>query len=168
MKQKVFLIADTHFSHRNIITYENRPFKDTDEMDEYMIKKWNETVSENDLVFHLGDVCICGAKKAEEMLLRLNGRKILILGNHDHFSKSKWRKLGFEPYERYIYKDYLFTHIPVGEVPLHVAMENGFLKGNVHGHVHSKNKHLNQDIYKCACVELIDYEPIEFNVFVNP
>ena len=61
MKQKVFLISDTHFSHSNVIRYENRPFRDADEMDKHMIEKWNEVVSENDLVFHLGDVVIGSA-----------------------------------------------------------------------------------------------------------
>jgi calcineurin-like phosphoesterase family protein len=166
LKQKVFIISDTHFSHNNIIRYEYRPFKDTDEMDEYMIEKWNNVVSDNDLVFHLGDVCISSAKRAEEVLKKLNGRKILIRGNHDHFSKTKWRKLGFEPYERYFYKDYLLTHIPVDEEPLRVAVDNGLLKGNIHGHTHSQNQHLDRELYKCCCVELIAYAPILFNEFV--
>lgn len=165
--QKVFLISDTHFSHNNVIQYEYRPFKDTDEMDNYMIENWNDTISENDLVFHLGDVILSGAKRAEEVLTKLNGRKILILGNHDHFSKTKWRKLGFEPYDRYIYKDYLLTHMPVDEIPLKVAVDNGFLKGNVHGHTHTKNQHLNKELYICCCVELIVYRPVLFDEFVG-
>ncbi|TXC81568.1 hypothetical protein FS935_21930 [Metabacillus litoralis] len=167
MSQKVFIISDTHFSHNNVITYENRPFKDTNEMDEYMIKKWNDVVSENDLVFHLGDVSISGAKKSEEVLKQLNGRKILILGNHDRLTKTKWRKLGFEPHGHYLYKDFLLTHIPVDEIPLKVAVEEGFLKGNIHGHTHSNNQHLPRELYKCCCVELIAYTPVLFDEFVS-
>ena len=167
MRQKVFLISDTHFSHNNIIRYEYRPFKDTNEMDEYMIEKWNSVVSDNDLVFHLGDVCISGAKRAESILKKLNGRKILIEGNHDHFSRTKWRKLGFEPYKRYFYKDYLLTHIPVDKTPLRIAVEEGFLKGNIHGHTHSQNQHLDKELYKCCCVELIAYTPILFDEFTQ-
>jgi calcineurin-like phosphoesterase family protein len=166
MKQRVFLISDTHFSHNNIIRYEYRPFKDTHEMDEYMIVKWNSTVTENDLVFHLGDVYIGSAKKAGEILNRLNGRKILIIGNHDSFSKTKWRNLGFEPFDQYIYQDYLLTHKPADESPLRVAVENELLKGNIHGHTHSKNQHLTRELYKCCCVELIAYTPILFEEFV--
>lgn len=166
MKQKVYLISDTHFSHKNIIKYESRPFKDTFEMDEFMIEKWNSTINENDLVFHLGDVIISGAKRAEDMLPRLNGRKILILGNHDHFSKTKWRKLGFEPYDRYFYKDYILTHIPIDKEPLSVSVKHELLKGNIHGHTHSQNQHLDKNLYKCACVELFDYTPILFDQFV--
>ena len=167
MKQKVFLISDTHFSHSNVIRYENRPFRDADEMDKHMIQKWNEVVSENDLVFHLGDVIIGSAKKAQEVLTQLNGRKILILGNHDDYTKTKWRKLGFEPYERYFYQDYLFTHIPVQEEPLRVAVAEGFLKANIHGHTHLNNQHLDKNLYKCCCVEFISYTPVLFEEFVQ-
>lgn len=167
MRQKVFIISDTHFSHSNIINYEYRPFKDTDDMDEYMVERWNSVVSDNDLVFHLGDVCISGAKRAESVLSRLNGRKILIMGNHDHFTKSKWRKLGFEPYDRYFYGDYILTHIPVDETPLRRAIDEGFLKGNIHGHTHSFNQHLDQTIYRCCCVEVISYTPVTFDRFTE-
>lgn len=167
MNQQTFLISDTHFSHRNILSYENRPFQDTEEMDERMISRWNETVQPEDLVFHLGDVIIAGAARAEELLPRLNGRKILITGNHDHFSRTKWRKLGFEPYDRYFYRDYLLTHIPVAHTPLKTAVLNGMIKGNIHGHTHSKNSHLDQSLYHCCCVELTDYRPVLFEDFCS-
>lgn len=167
MTQKVFLISDTHFSHQNVIRYENRPFKDAEEMDHYMIEKWNEVVSEDDLVFHLGDVVIGSAKRAQEVLTQLNGRKLLILGNHDHYTKTKWRKLGFEPYTHYFFKEYVLTHKPLQETPLRIAVEEGFLKGNIHGHTHSKNQHLSRDLYKCCCVEFTAYMPILFDEFVQ-
>lgn len=77
----VWFTADSHFSHRNIIKYCNRPFSSVAEMDETMIANWNDRVSQHDTVYHLGDFMF--GKNQLRILQRLNGRKHLILGNHD-------------------------------------------------------------------------------------
>lgn len=56
---------------------------DVDYMNEMMVQEWNEMVAPEDLTYILGDVAFCGAQKATEFMRRLNGRKILIEGNHD-------------------------------------------------------------------------------------
>ncbi len=85
---QVWFTSDTHFGHKNIIKYCDRPFRDTDHMDEVMIERWNETVPANGLVFHLGDVALGDITKSLPKISRLNGHKILITGNHDRtFSK---------------------------------------------------------------------------------
>lgn len=48
---KEYFIADTHFGHRQIIDYEDRPFTSVEEMDEILIKNWNETVDNNDTIY---------------------------------------------------------------------------------------------------------------------
>lgn len=78
---KIYFISDTHFGHQNIIKYCNRPFKNAYEMDEALIRNWNETVSQDDMVYHVGDFAL-GSDPAK-ILRRLNGSKILIKGNHD-------------------------------------------------------------------------------------
>ena len=81
---KVFVTADNHFFHKNIIKYCHRPFNSVREMNEYMIKKWNKKVSKDDLVFHLGDFALTrNQKQLEGIRRRLNGTIILIPGNHD-------------------------------------------------------------------------------------
>lgn len=50
-----FFIADTHFGHKNIIEYENRPFENTEDMDSKIIESWNKTVKVKDKIFILGD-----------------------------------------------------------------------------------------------------------------
>lgn len=79
----VFFTSDTHFGHENIIRYCDRPFKDTDEMDEAIIARWNETVSPEDTVYHLGDIALGQIAKSLPKVARLNGYKIAVLGNHD-------------------------------------------------------------------------------------
>ena len=79
----LFFTADTHFGHRNIIEYCQRPFKDVKEMNETLIDNWNRTVGMNDIVFHLGDFGMGDASEWNRILERLNGRIYLVAGNHD-------------------------------------------------------------------------------------
>lgn len=81
--EKVFFVADTHFGHRNILKYCNRPFSNIEEMNEAIINNWNRVVNEDDVVFHLGDFSVGGAAEWTSLLDRLNGRIFLVLGNHD-------------------------------------------------------------------------------------
>lgn len=80
---KIFFTSDTHFGHKNILNFCERPFKDTDEMDETIIANWNNKVGKNDIVFHLGDFAFATNKRWQELRYRLNGKIYLILGNHD-------------------------------------------------------------------------------------
>ena len=54
----IYMTSDQHFGHASIIEYENRPFSSADEMNSYMLKKWNQKVSKKDKVYFLGDLCI--------------------------------------------------------------------------------------------------------------
>ena len=81
---KVFFIADLHFGHRDVIAFDRRPFKDVDEMEAEMIRRWNARVSEGDHVFVIGDM-FGGVNTAHagEIVHALHGRIHLIRGNHD-------------------------------------------------------------------------------------
>lgn len=79
----IFFTSDTHFGHKNIIHHCARPFGSVEEMDDKLIENWNARVRPDDDVWHLGDFCFRNAKNAETYLLRLNGRKHLVWGNHD-------------------------------------------------------------------------------------
>lgn len=78
--KKTWFIADTHFNHINVIRYNNRPFKDVDEMNRVLIKNWNDLVGQNDTIYILGDFAF---NDHEYLLKKLNGKKILIKGSHD-------------------------------------------------------------------------------------
>ena len=80
---KVYFTSDTHFGHENIIRYCNRPFRNAEEMNAELIRRWRETVPEDGIVFHMGDFAHGNARLWNDILSALTGRKYLILGNHD-------------------------------------------------------------------------------------
>ena len=80
---KLWFTSDTHFFHDNIVRFSGRPFANALEMNEELIRRWNDTVPEDGIVFHLGDFCFGGSKEWNDVLYRLNGKIYLILGNHD-------------------------------------------------------------------------------------
>jgi calcineurin-like phosphoesterase family protein len=99
---KLFFTSDLHFGHRNILKHcPNRergyrqPFESIKEHDEMLIKNWNKLVRPEDTVIVAGDVKMCGNTYAKECLARLNGKKILVRGNHD-LGRSKMMRLGFD------------------------------------------------------------------------
>ena len=81
--KSLFFTADTHFGHKNIIKYCNRPFSSTDEMTSAIISKWNEFVKPLDTVIHLGDFSFLKPEASRHIMNQLNGHIILVRGNHD-------------------------------------------------------------------------------------
>lgn len=84
----IYFISDTHFSHKNIIKYSNRPFDSTKEMNECLIQNWNRTVQNtNDTVYFLGDFIFAQKnqpEKAMDIIKLLNGQIKFTHGNHDY------------------------------------------------------------------------------------
>ena len=155
---EVFVCSDLHFNHKNIITYENRPWPDRDAMNAGLITRWNAVVSPKDTVYMLGDVGFCGKSKASELVHRLNGYKILILGNHDYpRSERYWEEVGFAE----VYKD---LHITCGNQHVYLAHEPPteitpgifYLYGHVHGNPEFPNWTPSS---ACVCLERLNYVP---------
>lgn len=80
-----FYISDLHFGHKNILTFDNRPFFTLAEMEQAIISNWNNRVDKNDEVYILGDMFWYN-DEAPRILSELKGRKYLILGNHDRIN----------------------------------------------------------------------------------
>lgn len=159
---KVYFISDTHFFHKNILKYCERPFKDIDEMSEILIKNWNETIKKEDTVFFLGDLFLGKQDVGKELVKQLNGNKILIIGNHDRYSITYYISIGFKEVYKYpiLYKKFfLLSHEPIK-----FANETSFL--NIHGHIHNngyrKDMNINENNYFNVSVENINYTPIDF------
>lgn len=114
-----FFTSDQHFDHERIITLCNRPFANKEEMNEEMIKRWNERVKPTDHIYILGDLFF---SKDEEFirktLARLNGGKTLVPGNHDHDPAIRIFREKFEvtPLKRIKvegYPDIVLCHYPM-------------------------------------------------------
>jgi len=114
---KIFLTSDCHFFHQNIISYCNRPFDTIEEMNEALIKNWNSVVTYEDTVYVLGDFFMGRTEWIDSVLCRLNGKIILIRGNHDsgprieHF-KSKGIEVKDIDYIRYKGRFFILNHFP--------------------------------------------------------
>lgn len=152
---KLFIISDTHFGHENIIRYCNRPFSSVEEMDNAIIKNWNETVSNQDTIIHLGDFGLGKKERIAEIISKLNGKKILIMGNHDNWSEEFYRKAGFHTVSRFpiVYDSfYIMSH-----APLQLSETTPYY--NFYGHVHNDEKYIETATSKCVSVERIGYRP---------
>lgn len=81
---RIWFTSDIHFGHANIIKYSNRPFKDVEDMNQRIIRNWNDCVQPGDAVWHLGDLAMTGdRKRLAAWISQLNGDRYAILGNHD-------------------------------------------------------------------------------------
>lgn len=95
----IFFTSDTHFGHKNIIRYSDRPFRDVTHMNEMLVHNWNSVVTPADTVYHLGDVALGPIWESLEYINRLNGRKVLVTGNHDRNFRLGRRSADLEPDE---------------------------------------------------------------------
>lgn len=78
-----YFISDLHIGHVNMLSYDNRSFKDIETHDAIIMHNWNEAVGYDDDVYILGDISWLSPQKTIEYLRKLNGNKHLIIGNHD-------------------------------------------------------------------------------------
>jgi calcineurin-like phosphoesterase family protein len=143
-----FATSDTHFFHDNILKYESMSqfrsnlYKTGDEMNTGMIEIWNKIVGPDDTVYHNGDFCFGYGNKLksrlEWLLPQLNGKIILVRGNHDP-------KAGDEVFIKYGHKVYEMYNISV-EKQLIVLCHYPLVSWNkghygsimMHGHCHGK------------------------------
>lgn len=89
--RRKFYVADTHFGHDLMLTHPGRPFASVEAMDEALIAAWNAVVGPNDLVYHLGDFAmgLGNEDRVRSIFARLNGSKMLVLGNHDYVKPNR-------------------------------------------------------------------------------
>ena len=163
--QKLWVWSDHHFGHKNIIRFSDRPFNDLDEMREHMVANHNDYVKPDDVCIFVGDFAFLPDEKANEILHRMQGYKILVIGNHD-WNKKKVKKLHFDETHliKHIWKDgmdFVFTHYPMGT---DVLIEPFF---NVHGHEHVAHTYTDTLQHFNVNVEFTGFRPKLFQDIVD-
>ena len=133
-------IADMHFDNDSIIAYDNRPFDSVEEMNEALIANWNRVVTDpEDLTWILGDFCAGDAARWRELLSRLNGRKALILGNHDDPASVSSEPVRTQLEDVAEYREILDKgrHVVLCHYPILAFRDHYFGWYHLYGHVHA-------------------------------
>lgn len=166
-KLSTWVISDTHFGHKNIQTYCNRPKNHNTRM----IDAWTRLVQPQDTILHLGDLCVWyGPTESNwhKKVAKLPGQKYMIRGNHDHRSVKDYDSIGIqiiEPFSQHFKLSrsdnpirVLFTHEP--DYP---STENWDL--NIHGHSHNHVSH-RPYTYINVSVEMMRYRPVKLRTIL--
>jgi calcineurin-like phosphoesterase family protein len=187
IRNSTWIWSDTHFGHRNIIKFQQRP----EGHETIMLSNWAERVHEEDTILHLGDVFL-GSRgntgRWTSILRYMPGRKYLILGNHDGYGREVYEEAGFTIIDPFIWKGVTFTHRPITKAfPGHpeddvlgVRSANLLLDDwhtNIHGHIHGNTLETNhhQDDgdplpnkkYVNVCVEVLDLGPRQVGSLIH-
>ena len=159
-----WVTSDSHFCHKNISVYQNRP----PNVDELMVERWNAVVPADGTVLHLGDLHLGKKEDIPRFTDRLNGkRKLLVRGNHDRTGpkgREWYAELGFTVMDgplTWAYGDWMvtFSHVPdlrFIQYPRHL---------NVHGHVHRASK--SDQRFVNVSVEVTNYKPVEISTLLD-
>lgn len=174
-----FFIADWHYGHNNIISYDDRPFRSVEEMNEELIKRWNDKVSKGDLLYVLGDMFWCKSSEAVPILKQLNGTKFLVKGNHDRSNDGAFKR-EFAKVNEYMEievddRRLVLCHYPIPFFKNHTRDGWSHLYGHVHKsfeynmteHIHKEIVDLYQRPHRMynvgAMMPWMDYTPRTFD-----
>ena len=154
---RVFFTSDLHFGHKNLCV--GLRGMSVEESDQLIINNWNKVVTKRDLVYVLGDITMENQNEIPKYISQLNGRIVLIGGNHDTKQCCDvYRKLGITVMGCLKYKGFICTHIPVHPYELEQE-DRQLLRGNIHGHVHRSDT-----IDGMEYEPKTDYGPLYYNV----
>jgi len=187
-----YVTSDWHLNHENIKTYCQRPADFT----ELILKRHNQTVTDNDVVFVLGDVAIGKKAEAVDLIRQMKGGLMLVRGNHDRDkSCGWWMQNGFDfACDSFTFRNVLFTHEPahpevkiissswdvLEQTEVVCPMSREF---NVHGHLHNiwdgfvnpedprntggpRPTKLHYPWQRLFAIEYTDYRPVEIGKFL--
>lgn len=161
---RTWVTADIHFGHRGICEFTHpdgskvRPWDSYEEMDDELVRRFNEVVLPDDKCYILGDVTI--NRRALPTIARLNCKNlILIKGNHDNFKVSEYLNYFTDIRAYHVQQDVVLSHVPIHPQSLDRWV------GNIHGHLHSNS--IPDPRYKCVSMEHTDYYPVLLNQVIS-
>lgn len=131
----IYFTSDTHFGHKNIIKYCSRPYSSVEEMDTELSKNWNRHVRPEDMVIHLGDVSFHKPDVTKRILSKLNGKKHLIIGNHDKEDEHRWMGV-WDTVQHYKELKYERTKFVLFHFGLRVWNKSRYDAIHLYGHSH--------------------------------
>ena len=167
----IYFTSDLHLGHKNIIEYEDRPWETVEDMTIGLIKNWNEVVRPNDEVYILGDFAFQNSYMTPflitDVLSQLNGKKHLIIGNHDtYINKQAFNPRYFE--EMVHYKELkingkfiILSHYPIESWN---CKEHGSI--HLHGHTHKPDNRPDINRYNVGCM-LYNYKPVTLDYLLK-
>lgn len=157
----IFLISDMHLFHRNIIEYAGRP----DYWQEMLIRNWNQVVTKDDIVLHLGDLTFGNKEMTKKVIDQLPGRIFNLKGNHDRKGVKWFDDVGVTLIKNPFIVDcpedgikFYFSHRPQCDVPPYTV--------SIAGHVHEKGDFIYESkkrVHINVSVEKTDYRPIRLS-----
>lgn len=168
---KIFFWSDPHFGHKNVIDYSKRPYRDVKEMSRALIENYNNTVPPDGICIWGGDSFFCPKSVAKMIMRKLNGKKILVMGNHDK-NWFQMMRLGFDfaTYQLKLnigHKTVTVSHYPwrhhydpsykyYDRCP--VQLTDSYSEWLIHGHVH--NEWIINDNMINVGVDVWNYTPV--------
>lgn len=168
---RIFFTSDNHYFHENIIRYCRRPFDGCENMNAEMIHRWNSTVDHDDIGIFVGDISAGLKGRVDDLrsvIKTLNGRKILIRGNHDHQTDEWYLESGFlKVVDAIKFGPVVLSHYPLS------SLERRGLKGSdlfgefshiVHGHVHEHG--LNFEGHFNVAADRNNFMPVPLDVAI--
>ena len=169
----IHVISDNHLRHEAINKLCHRGFRNLAEMDKTQIQRWNQTVKPHDLVIHVGDYVWTQGESASiaEIIKSMNGRKVLIRGNHDRKSYAWYLANGIDFICEKCTWDYngksiLFIHNP-NKVTAEELKNHKYI---IHGHQHNSTPFLtkkNKTTIINVSVEHLKYTPISLTTLLH-
>lgn len=175
----IYYIADIHFNDKTVFNKCSRPFRNLKDYENEIIRRWNNKVSPDDIVYVLGDIAEDRFFQAIEIIKHLKGHKVLIIGNHDLLILDKIKESGaFEIIEFMLLINDNERKVCLCHYPLMDWVE--FNRGGYHiyGHIHNKTikqgnayvdikNYFKDKLAYNAGVDVTGFEPVTLNEMIE-